>query len=117
MANAIAAQKEPATLTLDDKGLIEECSRSCEEVFGYAQNELKGRHVSVLLPQLEGIELVHKNQVNPRLTHLCRCGAAFQARRRDSKSFASELFINRVDNTKSGVVMIVRGIETLPESL
>ena len=104
-------ESDAATLTLDDQGVIQECSGSCEKMFGYPQHELAGRHVSVLLPQLENIPLVLNDQANPRLTHLCRCGAAFRARRRDNKNFATELFINCLDNTKAGVRMIVRGVE------
>lgn len=104
-------ESDAATLTLDDQGVIQECSGSCEKMFGYPQDELAGRHVSVLLPQLENIPLVLNDQANPRLTHLCRCGAAFRARRRDNKNFATELFINRLDNKKAGLRMIVRGVE------
>ncbi len=108
-SNAASSLPDRATmLTLDDAGTIQECGGSCEEMFGYAQSELKGRHVSVLLPQLEGMALVQNNQANPRLSHLCRCGAAFRARRRDNESFATELFINRLEGGRAGVLMIVR---------
>ena len=98
-------------LTLDDAGMIQECDGNCEEMFGYAQSELKGRHVSVLLPQLEGMALVQNNRANPRLSHLCRCGAAFRGRRRNNESFTTELFINRLEGGQSGVLMIVRDVE------
>lgn len=98
-----------AVLTLDDLGVIRDCSRACEQMFGYQPDELPGRHVSSLLPQLPDSELVQEGRINPRLAHLCHCAVAFQARRRDGQCFASELFINRLGN--HNVVVLVRNLE------
>jgi hypothetical protein len=62
-----------------------------------------------LLPQLEDTELVQENRINSRLAFLCRCAIPFQARRRDGKSFTSELFINRLSS--QNVVVLVRRFE------
>ena len=98
-----------AVLTLDDLGIIRDCSQACERVFGYLPEELAGRHVSTLLPQLPGTELVQEGRINSRLAHLCHCAFAFQARRRDGRCFASELFINRLGS--HNVVVLVRSLE------
>lgn len=98
-----------AVLTLDDLGVIRECSLACEQVFGYQPHELAGCHVSTLLPQLPDTELVQEDRINPRLAHLCHCAVAFQARRRDGQCFASELFINRLGS--HNVVVLVRNLE------
>lgn len=98
-----------AMLALNDQGVIQNCSQTCEQVFGYRQDELGGRHVSTLLPQLEDTELVQENRINSRLAFLCRCAIPFQARRRDGNSFTSELFINRLSS--QNVVMLVRRFE------
>jgi len=98
-----------AVLTLDDHGVIHRCSRTCEQMFGYPQDELAGRHVSTLLPQLPDTELVQEDRINSRLAHLCHCAVAFQARRRDGQCFACELFINRLGS--HNVVVLVRSIE------
>jgi PAS domain S-box-containing protein len=97
-----------AMLALDDKGVILNCSQACEQLFGYRQDELGGRHVSTLLPHLEDTELVLEDRINSRLAFLCRC-ASFQARRRDGDFFTSELFINRLGN--QNVVVLVRSLE------
>ena len=102
---------ELATIALDDRGLIQDCSTTCERVLGYARTELVGRHISLLIPKLEGIELVKQNQINPRLAYLCHCAIPFRTRRRDGNSFASQLFINRLDGSSPGLRMIIRGIE------
>lgn len=98
-----------AVLTLDDLGVIRDCSRACEQMFGYLPDELQGRHVSSLLPQLPDSELVQEGRINPRLAHLCHCAVAFEARRRDGQRFASELFINRLGI--HNVVVLVRNLE------
>jgi len=98
-----------ATLTLDDLGVIRDCSRACEPVFGYRPDELIGRHISVLLPQLPDADLVQEGRINSRLAFLCHCAFAFQARRRDGRFFASELFINRLDT--HNVVVLVRNLD------
>lgn len=99
-----------AVLTLDDLGVIRDSSRACEQVFGYLPEELAGRHVSTLLPQLQDTELVQEGRINSRLAHLCHCAFSFQARRRDGRCFASELFINHLGS--HNVVVLVRSLET-----
>ncbi len=98
-----------AVLTLDDLGVIRDCSRACEQMFGYLPDELAGRHVSTLLPQLPDTDLVQEGRINSRLAFLCHCAFSFQARRRDGRCFASELFINRLGS--HNVVVLVRSLE------
>lgn len=98
-----------AKFTLDDLGVIRDCSRVCESVFGYLPDELIGRHISILLPQLPNADLVQEGRINSRLAFLCHCAFAFQARRRDGRSFSSELFINRLDT--HNVVVLVRSLD------
>jgi len=104
-----AGKIDLAVLTLNDQGVIRDCSRACEQVFGYPPEELAGRHVSMLLPQLPDTDLVQEGRINSRLAHLCHCAVAFQARRRDGRCFASELFINLLGS--HNVVILVRRIE------
>jgi PAS domain S-box-containing protein len=108
-----AAIKPPelATIAMDDQGLIQDCSSACEQVLGYPRTELLGRHVSMLVPKLEGIELVRQNQINPRLAYLCHCAIPFRTKRRDGRSFPSQLFISRLDGgAKPGLRMIIRDV-------
>ena len=98
-----------ATFTLDDQGIIRDCSWACEQIFGYVQEALIGRHISMLLPQLANTELVQEGRINSHLGFLCHCAFAFQARCRDGQSFTSELFINRLDT--HNVVVLVRNLD------
>ncbi|MBT9590960.1 MAG: PAS domain-containing protein [Thiobacillus sp.] len=104
-----AGKIDLAVLTLNDLGVIRDCSRTCEQVFGYLPEELAGHHVSMLLPQLPDTELVQEGRINSRLAHLCHCAFSFQARRRDGRCFASELFINLLGS--HNVVILVRSLE------
>lgn len=104
-----AGKIDLAVLTLNDQGVIRDCSRACEQVFGYPPEELAGRHVSMLLPQLPDTDLVQEGRINSRLAYLCHCAVAFQARRRDGRCFASELFINLLGS--HNVVILVRRLE------
>lgn len=98
-----------AVIALDDHGVICNGNDICEEMFGYAQDELPGCHVSILLPQLGDIELVQGERVNSHLAFLCHSGIPFQARRRDGGQFTIELFINRLG--AHNVVVLVRSLE------
>ena len=98
-----------AMLALNDMGVIQHCSQTCEQVFGYRQDELAGRHVSTLLPELADTELVLEDRINSRLAFFCHCAIPFQARRRDGICFTSELFINRLSS--QNVVVLVRSLE------
>ena len=42
----------PSTIWLDDQGQIVECAGPIEEMFGYWTGDLKGQHVSMLVPDL-----------------------------------------------------------------
>ncbi|MBT9539505.1 PAS domain S-box protein [Thiobacillus sp.] len=98
-----------AMLALNDRGVIQHCSPDCEQVFGYRTDELAGHHVSTLLPELHGTELVMEDRINARLAFLCHCAIPFKARRRDGAYFRSELFINRLN--QQNVVVLVRNLE------
>lgn len=101
-----------ATLTLDDQGVILECGTICESMFGYPSGALLGSPVSRLIPQLSAIELVEDERINSRVAHLCHCAIAFEARRRDGQTFASELFINRLG--RHNVAVLVRRLASAP---
>lgn len=103
-----------ATIALTDDGLIKSCSSACESLFGYRHAELLGRHVSLLLPKLDGVALVISNEINPRLKYLCHCAIPFLARRRDGETFAGEVFFNRLYSSELGLQLIVRNLGMTP---
>ena len=98
MASALShsanAYEDLATITLDERGMICDCSRASESLFKYRRSELVWRHVSMLLPGLETWELIQNGQPNSRLRFLCRTGLPFQAVPRTGERFHSNLFFN-----------------------
>ncbi|TMQ69546.1 MAG: PAS domain S-box protein [Candidatus Eisenbacteria bacterium] len=47
---AIVQSSDDAILSMDLDGIIRSCNRACEEMFGYAESELMGRPITVLVP-------------------------------------------------------------------
>jgi PAS domain S-box-containing protein len=111
---AIAAEtgEDMAVLVLDSRGMIRDCNRTGETLFGYRRGELAWRHVSMLLPQLAELDLVPNGQPNPHLRFLNRIGRHFEAATRDGERFACALFLNLLDSTGQGrLSLLVRPVE------
>jgi PAS domain S-box-containing protein len=101
-------QYDPPALSLDDRGMIIDCSKSFGRLFGFHRSDLVWHHVSTLFPQLEGVELVQGGQVNSFINYLCRCGQVYQAKNRSGDMFSSHLSFVRIEyNGKRILRMIV----------
>lgn len=98
MADVHSAERyEPPSITLDERGMILDCSKTFERLFGCRRRELIWRHVSSLFPQLTEIELVQQGQFNSLLTFLCRCGKLFQAQNMQGDSLSCNLSFVRLE--------------------
>lgn len=105
-------RNDPPALSLDERGMILECSKSFEMLFGFRYNDLVWHHVSLLFPQLMGVELVQAGQLNPLLNYLCRCGHLYQTRNRQGDSFFSRLsFVFIGYDGSQSLRMIVRPLD------
>jgi len=89
---------EPPALSLDERGMIRDCSESGERLFGYGRHDLVWQHVSMLFPQLTGVALVQEGRFNPLLKFLCRCGKFFQSRNRQGDAFSCNLNFVRLEH-------------------
>ena len=87
----LAVRDELVALILDERGMICDCSKAGEKLFGYLRGDLVWQHVSKLLPQLSDISLVSDGQINPRLGFLSHCGRLFQAKNQRGDTFYSAL--------------------------
>lgn len=96
--------RQPASLLLDEQGMIRDCDNVCVDLFGYSLRELVSAHVSKLLPRLSGIELVQDGQFNTQVDDLCHRGHVFQVRARHGGAFPSELTF--VSQDHSGTRML-----------
>lgn len=103
------ARGELFVLSLDDLGMIRDCSTTSAEAFGYLPDELVGKHVSIILPQLPETGLVQNGKIESRIAHRCRCGFRFEARHRDGRRFGIELFINLLGH--DNVSVLVRSLD------
>jgi len=100
-------------MSLDPDGIIVDCDPEASELFGYIPNEVEGRHISFLLPELARLPLLKNGAVNPRLAFLCHCGKHFTGCRREGWSFQVELFVNRVEAaSEHPLLLMVRAAET-----
>jgi PAS domain S-box-containing protein len=98
----------PPALSLDERGMIHDCTKSCEEFFGYQRPDLLKHHVSSLFPQLAGVALVQEGRFNPVLNFICRCGQLFQAQDRRGDTHPCNLFFVPIENNgKRTLRMIV----------
>ncbi|MCG6933674.1 MAG: PAS domain-containing protein [Gallionella sp.] len=103
------AWQDPPALTLDESGMICDCSKAGEKLFGYLRQDMVWRHVSKLLPELSEIQLLKNGQVNPQLGFLCHCGHHFQTTNRLGNVFMSELhFVILNDAGTRQIRMIVQ---------
>lgn len=91
-------EESMAVVMLNDRGLIRDCNRACETLFGCPASRLLWRHVSVLLPQLAGIELMQCGCINPRLRFLSHIGYLFEVVGLGGVHIACKLFLNDVEN-------------------
>lgn len=98
-----------ATLTLDDLGVICHCNLAGEVLFKYRLGDLVQHHVSLLLPQLAGLDMMQKGEPNSHLRFLSHIGCHFQAVTKDGERFASQIYLNILDhNGHNRLSLIVR---------
>ncbi|MBU1424961.1 MAG: PAS domain-containing protein [Gammaproteobacteria bacterium] len=102
-----AERNEPAALTMDERGMIKDCSRSFELLAGYRRSELVWHHVSMVFPQLDEIELVQAGQINPKLNYLCRCGQIYRLLNRLGDSLSSNINLFTIENGGKKILRLI----------
>lgn len=84
-------REDPPALSMDEDGVIHDCSRAFEVLFGYLREDVVAQHISRFFPQLCGVELVQSGHFNPLLSYLCRCGHLFHVQNRSGDTLAINL--------------------------
>ncbi len=82
---------DPPALSMDEDGVIHDCSRAFEVLFGFLREDVVEQHISRFFPQLCGVDLVQSGQFNPLLSYLCRCGHLFRVQNRGGDMLAINL--------------------------
>jgi PAS domain S-box-containing protein len=103
----LSERHDPPALSLDERGMILDCSKSFRTLFGFRRSELVWQHVSTLFPQLAGVELIQAGQVNSLLNHLCRCGKLYQAKNRQGDTFSINLSFVRIEYKGKGILRLI----------
>lgn len=85
-----------AIITLNPSGGLESINAAGQRLFGYAESELRGRDISVLVPLAPGDEGLFMDRLNSLAT--LRDGAAceFEARRSDGTTFPVDVRIGEM---------------------
>lgn len=107
MSDSTQTMDNQAVLVLNKNGIIHDCNQACEKLFGYLSSEIVWKHISMLLPQLAGIALMRGEQINPRLHFLTHIGHQFEVIGLGGIHFASQLFINEVENLGQHYLRII----------
>jgi PAS domain-containing protein len=87
-----------AVIMVDEGGLIRECDEAARSWFGYPAAELHMRPLSVILPQLAGVDIIKAGMLNSRLRYLCRLGVRYVGLSRSGCCFNCELFFTDLHN-------------------
>jgi hypothetical protein len=103
----------PPALSLDERGMIHDCSKSFEKLFGFRRSDLVWKHVSKLFPRLADVELVQSGRLNPLLNYLCHCGHLYEALNSQGETFSSNLsFVHIEFDGRRSLRMIVRPVDS-----
>jgi PAS domain S-box-containing protein len=103
----LTEQNEPPALSLDERGMILDCSKSFRTLFGFRRSDLVWQHVSTLFPQFAGVELIQAGQANSLLSYLCRCGKRYQAKNRQGDIFPINLSFVRIEYKGKGILRLI----------
>ncbi len=103
-----------AVLALDGAGIIWDCTAGLEALVKCRRGELIGRHISVLVPELEGAKLVRGGQLSPRLHLLSHMGRTFRVVARDGRQLELGLSFNRLGNSWSATLLLRPGTRAAP---
>jgi PAS domain S-box-containing protein len=105
---SINEQLDPPALSLDERGMIQDCTKSLEKLFGFKRPDLVWQHVSHLIPQLEGIELIQAGKINSHLQYISRCGHNYRTQNRQGDIFFANLCFVQVEyNGRHSLRLIV----------
>ena len=89
-----------AIITIDEKGIIQDCNTSVEQVFGYTAAEITGSNISLLMP--EPYRKEHDAHLRRYLatgeTHIIGKNRDLMGLHRDGHSFPITLSVSEVDH-------------------
>jgi len=104
-------QDEAAVFILSNDGAIIDANPEGIQLLGCSpsQSDFKQQHISNVLPKLNEVDLLEKNEkrVNPYLRFLSRIGHQFEINASDGKQYGGELYFNDIDNTGEHQILVM----------
>ena len=93
---AIVNSVEEVIIVINEEGTITECNNSIEKVFGYTQEEMTGKNVSILMQgeQSENHDKYIKAFIENKEGNVMAQNREFVAIRKNGEEFPIELFVN-----------------------
>lgn len=92
--NAIMNGVGDGIIIINEVGLIESLNHAAERIFGYSQEEVKGRSVSTLVPEAYYFE--NDGDTTLERSGICGVRRELRARRRDGTEFSAELTVGEI---------------------
>jgi PAS domain S-box-containing protein len=88
----------PAAVMMNETGIIQNCSDSFEQMFGYSQSELIAVHISLLFLDFAQVALIHNGTINERLHYISHCGHVFTGWDKQGKAKPTKLSLICLQN-------------------
>jgi diguanylate cyclase (GGDEF)-like protein/PAS domain S-box-containing protein len=87
-----------AVITIDEQGVIESANKAVRHVFGYAPEELLGRHIKMLMPALfrDGNEQFIEAYLTSEKSRTSDVGREIVSRRKDGRIFPIDLAVSEM---------------------
>ncbi|MBI2801133.1 MAG: hypothetical protein HYX63_12790 [Gammaproteobacteria bacterium] len=105
-------ESAPATLTIDDQGIITECSNGAAHLCCAEQRELLAAHVSKIIPRFGAKTAIRDGHVDSTLEFLTHARMPFRIQRHDGGSFVAELVINQLDNEPCQIRIVINEMDS-----
>ncbi len=103
-----AHRAKAVTLLLSGDGMIRDVNEEAGSILGYTA-ACAGRHVSGLLPNLTGVDLLEESGVcvNPYLRFLSRIGYNFKIIAMDGRRFSGEVYFSDLGNIDQHQILVM----------
>jgi hypothetical protein len=83
------------------------CCAHTQEAFGFWRDDLRGQHVSILLPDLKHTSLLDDAGIHPKLRVYCRPGTAFRGVNREGIARAYALTGQLISTSVGRELMVI----------
>jgi hypothetical protein len=103
----LAERDDLPAISLDERGMILDCNKPFEVLFGFDWRDLVWHHITKVFPQLTTVEFTQAGQISPLLDYLERCSHLYQANNRDGVTFSSNLIFVRLEQEGKHLLRLI----------